>query len=83
MNDSISITLRSYVLPPGSDDFPLGQPLPYRVSAGTTVGKFLESIFGDRADQVGMAVVNGRVADGRTPLKEGDRVDAFEILGGG
>jgi sulfur carrier protein ThiS len=83
MDDSISITFRSYVLPPGSDDFPLGQPLVYRVSAGMVVGKLLENLFGDRANQVGMVAVNGRVADGQTPLKDGDRVDAFEILGGG
>ena len=83
MDDSISITLRAYVLPPGSDDFPLGQPLVYRVSAGTVVEKLLENIFGERANQVGMVVVNGRMVIGQTPLKDGDRVDVFEILGGG
>jgi hypothetical protein len=83
VDDSISIILRSYVLPPGPDNFPLGQPLPFRVSPGTAVGSFLDGIFGERANQVGMIVVNGKVADGRTPLKEGDRVDVFEILGGG
>jgi sulfur carrier protein ThiS len=83
VDDSITITLRSYVLPPGSDDFPLGQPLPFRVSPGTPVGSLLEKIFGERANQVGMVVVNGKVAESMTPLKDDDRVDVFEILGGG
>jgi hypothetical protein len=83
VDDSISITLRSFVLPPGSNDFPLGQPLPFRVSPGTPVGNLLEKIFGERTNQVGMVVINGKVADGMTPLKDGDRVDVFEILGGG
>jgi sulfur carrier protein ThiS len=84
MDDSISITLRSYILPPGSeDDYPLGQPLPFRASAGTRVDKLLEELFGERANQVGMVVINGKVAESMTPLKDGDRVDVFEILGGG
>ena len=84
IDDSIAITLRSYVLPPGSeDDFPLGQPLPLRVPPGTPVEKLLEEIFVERTNQVGMVVINGKVAQGRTPLADGDRVDVFEILGGG
>jgi len=84
VDDSITIILRSYVLPPGSeDDFPLGQPLPFHVPPGTPVGKLLEKIFSERTNQVGMVVINGQVAEGLTPLKDGDRVDVFEILGGG
>jgi len=84
IDDSIAITLRSYVLPPGSeDDFPLGQPLPLRVSPGTPVKNLLEKVFGERTNQVGMVVINGKVAEGKTPLADGDRVDVFEILGGG
>jgi sulfur carrier protein ThiS len=30
-----------------------------------------------------MVVINGKVAESMTPLKDGDRVDVFEILGGG
>jgi hypothetical protein len=82
-DDCISITLRSYVLPPGSADFPLGQPLAFRVSPGTPVGKLLEKIFGERTNQVGMVVINGTVAQGQMPVKDGDQVDVFEILGGG
>ena len=84
VDDSITITLRSYVLPPGSeDDFPLGQPLPFGVSPGTRVGKLLEELFGERANQVGMVVINGKVAKSEMFLTDGDRVDVFEILGGG
>jgi len=83
-DDSIAITLRSYVLPPGSeDDFPLGQPLPLRVSRGTPVEKLLEKFLGERTNQVGMVVINGEVAGVETLLRDGDRVDVFEILGGG
>jgi sulfur carrier protein ThiS len=83
-NDSFSITFRSYVLPPGGEDqFPLGRPMPLQVSPGTTVAGLLEKIFGERTNQVGMVVIDGRVAQGTTPLKDGDRVDVFEILGGG
>jgi sulfur carrier protein ThiS len=83
-DDSITITLRSYVLPPGSeDDFPLGQPLPFGVSPGTRVGQLLEKLFGERANQVGMVVINGKMAKAEMLLTDGDRVDVFEILGGG
>jgi hypothetical protein len=82
--DSIAITLRSFVLPPDrGDDFPLGQPLALRVSPGTSAEKLMERIFADRVNQIGMVVINGKVAGGKVPLAEGDRVDVFEILGGG
>ena len=84
MDDSITVTLRSYVLPPGQeDDFPLGQSLPFRVSPGIQVEKFLEIFLGERANQVGMVVINGKKADGKMSLADGDRLDLFEILGGG
>ncbi len=82
--ESISITLRSFVLPPGEgNDFPLGQPLVLQVSPGTPVEKLMKKIFADRITQIGMVVINGRVAEGSVPLAAGDRVDVFEILGGG
>jgi hypothetical protein len=82
--DSIAITLRSFVLPPDRGDaFPLGQPLALRVSPGISVEKLMERIFADRVNQIGMVVINGKVAGGKVPLAEGDRVDVFEILGGG
>ena len=82
--DSIAITLRSFVFPPGKeDDFPLGQPIPLRISPGTQLEKLLERIFADRVNQIGMVAVNGKVAEGKVLLMEGDRVDVFEILGGG
>ncbi len=81
---SIHIIMRSYVLPPESgDDFPLGKSLPVQVHAGTSVGKFLEDIFGGRKDYIGMVVVNGTIAKENVLLREGDRVDIHEILGGG
>ena len=84
IDDSIAVTLRSYVLPQGSeDDFPLGQPLPLRVAPGTPVKKLMEKVFGERTNQVGMVVINGKVAGAETSLRDGDRVDVFEILGGG
>ena len=82
--DSIAIPLRSFVLPPDLvDDFPLGQPLALRVSPGISVEKLMKKIFADRANQIGMVAVNGRVAEGKVPLMDGDQVDVFEILGGG
>jgi sulfur carrier protein ThiS len=82
--DSIGITLRSFVLPPGSgDDFPLGHPVSLRVPQGTSVKKLLEKIFAERRNQVGLVAINGRVAEGKTLLADGDRVDVFELLGGG
>jgi sulfur carrier protein ThiS len=84
VEESIPITLRSFVLPPGDgNDFPLGQPLPLRVSPGTKVEALMRKIFADRINQIGMVVINGRVAEGSVPLAAGDRVDVFEILGGG
>jgi sulfur carrier protein ThiS len=82
--DSIGISLRSFVLPPGSgDDFPLGHPVSLRVPQGTLVEKLLEKIFAERRNQVGLVAINGRVAEGKIPLADGDRVDVFELLGGG
>ena len=83
-DNSIEITLRSFVLPPDSeDDFPIGKPLPLRVSPGTPVEKLLEKIFARKVDQIGMVVINGKIADGKVLLAEGDRVDVYELLGGG
>jgi hypothetical protein len=81
---SLAITLRSFVLPPDSeDDFPLGKPLPFRVCPGTPVGKLMERIFARKVDQIGMVVINGKVAEGDVLLADGDRVDVYELLGGG
>jgi hypothetical protein len=83
-DNSIAITLRSFVLPPdAADDFPLGKPLPLRVCPGTPVGKLLERIFARKVDQIGMVVINGKMAEGKVLLAEGDRVDVYELLGGG
>jgi hypothetical protein len=82
--NSITITFRSFVFPADSEDpFPLGEPVPLRVSAGTEVEKLMERVFAERVDQIGMVALNGQKAGGKTPLKDGDRVDVYEILGGG
>lgn len=82
--NSIAITLRSFVLPPDSeDDFPIGKPLPLRVSPGTPVGKLLEKVFAERVNRIGMVAINGKVVEGRALLADGDRVDVYELLGGG
>jgi sulfur carrier protein ThiS len=81
---SIAITLRSFVLPPDAgDDFPLGKPLPLRIEPGTSVGKLLERIFTRKVDQIGMVVINGKIAEEKVILADGDRVDVYELLGGG
>jgi len=83
-DNSIEIILRSFVLPPESgDDFPIGQPLPVRVSPGIPVEKLLEKIFAERVNQIGIVVINGKVAEGKALLADGDRVDVYEPLGGG
>jgi hypothetical protein len=83
-DDSFSITFRSFVLPSDpKDDFPLGKPLSLRVSPGTPVGRFLDRIFAERVNLIGMVVINGKAAEGSVPLGEGDRVDVYELLGGG
>jgi len=83
-DDSISITFRSFVLPPDpKDGFQLGQPLSLRVSPGTQVGRLMGQIFAERVNQIGMVVINGRVAERSMALAEGDRVDVHELLGGG
>ena len=82
--NSIAITYRSFVLPPGSeDDFPIGKPLPLRVPPGTPVGKILEKIFAERVNRIGMVAINGRIVEGTALLADGDRVDIYELLGGG
>ncbi len=83
-SDSMTITLRSFVLPPGhDDDFPVGQPLPFHVSPGISLEKLLEDLFAERVNRIGMVTVNGKKAVGDVVLKEGDRVDVYELLGGG
>jgi hypothetical protein len=83
-DDSISITFRSFVLPTDPQDgFSLGQPLSLRVSPGTPVGRLLDRFFAERVNQIGMVVINGKVAKESLLLGEGDRVDVYELLGGG
>jgi hypothetical protein len=47
------------------------------------VGRLTERIFGERVNQIGMVVINGKVAEGGVLLGEGDRVDVYDLLGGG
>ncbi len=81
---SITIVFRSFLFPVDSEDhFPLGEPIPLRIPAGTELAALLERIFGERVDQVGLVAVNGQKTDGNKGLQDGDRVDVYEILGGG
>ena len=83
-DSSITITLRSFILPPDSkDDFPIGRPFPLRVSPGTPVEKLMKKIFAGKADHIGMVAINGKVAAGEVLLADGDSVDVYELLGGG
>jgi len=84
--EDVSLAMREVAkpLPPDSgDNFPLGRSLPVQVASGTSVGKFLEKTFAGRTNYVGMVAVNGKIAEGKALLQEGDRVDIHEILGGG
>ncbi len=82
--ESLRITLRSFVFPPGTDDdFPVGQPVVHQVSPGTSLEKFMKDLFAERVDRVGMVAVNGKTAEESVILSEGDRVDVYELLGGG
>jgi sulfur carrier protein ThiS len=47
------------------------------------VGKLLEKIFAERVNRIGMVAINGKVVEGRALLADGDRVDVYELLGGG
>jgi len=80
----ISITFRSFVLPPdGKDDYPLEKPISLRLPPGTEVGKIIDRIFAEKVNQIGMVVINGKAAEKNILLAEGDRVDVYELLGGG
>ena len=80
----ISITFRSFVLPPDAkDDYALGKPISLRLPPGTEVGKIIDRIFAERVNQIGMVVINGKAAEKNILLAEGDRVDVYELLGGG
>ena len=79
----ISITFRSFVLPPDAkDDYPLGKPISLRLPPGTEVGKIIDRIFAEKVNQIGMVVINGKAAERSILLAEGDRVDVYELLGG-
>jgi len=83
-DSSITITLRSFVMPPdAAEDFPLGKPLSLRIDPGTSVGKLLERIFAKKADHIGLVAINGKIAEEKVLLADGDRVDVYELLGGG
>ena len=74
--NSITVVFRSFLFPVDSEDhFPLGEPMPLRISAGTDLEHLLERIFAERVDQIGLVAVNGQKADGRKPLQDGDRVE--------
>lgn len=83
-DDSISIIFRSFVqLSVLKEGFALGKSLSLCVSTGIPVGRLMEQIFAERANQIGMVVINGNAAERSVPLAEGDRVDVYELLGGG
>jgi hypothetical protein len=82
--NSIGIVFRSFLFPVDTEDhFPLGEPIPLRVPAGMDLRKLTETVFTERVNQIGMVAVNGEKAEGNRVLKDGDRVDVYEMLGGG
>ena len=84
VGQQIFIIFRSFVLPPDpKDDYPSGKPISLRLPPGTEVGKIIDRIFAEKVDQIGMVVINGKAAEKNILLAEGDRVDVYEVLGGG
>ena len=83
VGQQISITFRSFVLPPDAkDDYPPANPFSLRLPPGTEVGKIVDRIFAEKVNQIGMVVINGKVAERNVLLAEGDRVDAYALLSG-
>ena len=84
VGQQISIIFRSFVLPPDAkDDYPPGKRISLRLSPGTEVGKIIDRIFAEKVNQIGMVVINGKAVERNILLEEGDRVDVYELLGGG
>jgi len=82
--NSITILFRSFLFPVDSEDhFPLGEPIPLRIPPGTDLEGLMERIFAERVDQIGLVALNGQKVQGKRPLQDGDRVDVYEMLGGG
>ena len=82
--DYITITVRSFVMPDKSvEGFDPGKPCRMNLFPNTTLADLITKVFLEHADQIGLTVVNGEIASKTTILSQGDKVDLYELLGGG
>jgi len=81
---SITIKVRSYVSPdrpiPG---FRLGEAFKVNVKDGLTLKELLQDYFSEKAQEIGIMAVNGKLVSERATLSDEDSVDLFVLLDGG
>ncbi len=82
--DFITITVRAFVTPDESiEGFDLGRPFHLNLPNNTTVGELIKKFFSKNGNQIGLTVINGEVSTKTAILSQGDKVDLYELLGGG
>jgi molybdopterin converting factor small subunit len=83
-SDFITITITSLVkLNAPIEGFDLGKPFKINLPQNTLLGELIKKIFSKNVNQIGMMVVNGKIAGNNLVLSHGDEVDLYELLGGG
>jgi sulfur carrier protein ThiS len=83
-NPSITVTVRSFIFSRKQiKEFDLGKPFEMVMPLGSTVEILARKILADKINQIGIIAINGKVTSGDTELREGDRVDLFELVQGG
>ncbi len=84
VNDLITVTIRSFVPPDALIvGFDLGKPFQLELPDKATLGELIKKLFSKNADQIGVIAVNGKLAAKNAILSGGDKVDLYELLGGG
>jgi sulfur carrier protein ThiS len=83
-NPSITVTVRSFIFSRMQiKGFDLGEPFQMVLPLGSTVESLARKILTNKMSQLGIMAINGKVTSGDTELREGDRVDLFELIQGG
>jgi hypothetical protein len=83
-NNFITVTLRSHV-PPSAyvNNFEFGKPFQIRVECNTTLKEFLQKLFVENMNNIGLIAVNGKLARENRTLLEGDVIFVYSLAGGG
>ena len=83
-NNSIEITLRSYVTPTAYvEEYKMGKKFQVSVMSGITLDEFTQKMFSNNLEHLGFIIVNGQIANKNRVLSNGDTVEVYTLISGG